>query len=196
MREERSLELRQGAHGWGLYTTINLPAGQTIVRENAVAFGEGHSGGIPVIHVMAAAYYLELSHFRPADDPCPEESDQALIYFTNFYSPAPGTTWEHGVTLSGPARPVIPLHGAVGFVVSRINHSCVPCAVVELLRGAPKKPLELRLVTLRAIKAGEEITTNYRDIEDVVERRRLLQKDYGFLCECSRCLEELGKRAK
>lgn len=69
--------------------------------------------------------------------------------------------------------------------VSCANHSCVPNAVVRFDRGNT----DLRLVTLRAIAAGEEITISYIDENDSadLEERRAALRDYGFVCDCAKC---------
>lgn len=44
---------------------------------------------------------------------------------------------------------------------------------------------------MKAVKKGEELSITYIGLnQGVRERREMLQKDYGFLCTCMRCLEE------
>ncbi|RNF05761.1 histone-lysine N-methyltransferase ASHR2 [Trypanosoma rangeli] len=73
-----------------------------------------------------------------------------------------------------------------------INHSCVPnAAVVRPKRTTTAGACSMELVARRPIKAGEEITIAYVDVEsytsDVKTRRRHLMEGYGFLCRCPKC---------
>jgi SET and MYND domain-containing protein len=68
-------------------------------------------------------------------------------------------------------------------VGSLMNHSCDANAFVY------HEGNELRVRSLKPIRAGEEITQNYGDDdEDVLPRRNRLQEKYFFLCECARDL--------
>ncbi|KAI8619923.1 hypothetical protein BC830DRAFT_1039507, partial [Chytriomyces sp. MP71] len=64
------------------------------------------------------------------------------------------------------------------------NHSCVPnCAVAF-------EPVThmARLVSLRDIQEGEELTVSYVDSADPYHSRRLdLQRRYFFTCKCELC---------
>ena len=67
-----------------------------------------------------------------------------------------------------------------------LNHSCSPtCAVTwNPLTGA----MEIRCV--RSVKKGTELTHSYSDAAmPTVVRRSKLRREYGFLCDCSRCAE-------
>jgi hypothetical protein len=69
------------------------------------------------------------------------------------------------------------------------NHSCAPSAGAE---GDPSGAA--RLVALRRLAAGEEVTLSYIDEEGagLAERRAALGA-YGFVCRCARCeAEELA----
>ncbi|ESL09039.1 hypothetical protein TRSC58_03248 [Trypanosoma rangeli SC58] len=73
-----------------------------------------------------------------------------------------------------------------------INHSCVPnAAVVRPRRATTTGACSMELVARCSIKAGEELTIAYIDVEsytdDVEARRRRLMEDYGFLCRCPKC---------
>ncbi|RNE95254.1 histone-lysine N-methyltransferase ASHR2 [Trypanosoma conorhini] len=76
--------------------------------------------------------------------------------------------------------------------ICMINHSCVPnAAVVRPKCKAGAGACSMELVARRAIKAGEEVTISYLDVDsyadDVQARRRRLMEDYGFLCCCPKC---------
>jgi hypothetical protein len=100
---------------------------------------------------------------------------------------ASGVTRDYHVP--GLARPVrvedTHLHGFFP-LFSRINHSCVP-------NTKPQPPVDaqgpLRLVALRALEAGEELTFHYLtqgDPDPTTDRPALLRR-YGFRCSCPRC---------
>ncbi len=74
--------------------------------------------------------------------------------------------------------------------LSFANHSCAPTCRFEKEDHARRK----RLVTLRAMKEGEELTFNYAycafgDLP-VAERRAYLRQHYSFQCLCERCRRE------
>lgn len=75
---------------------------------------------------------------------------------------------------------------AVNPLISLCNHSCAPNA-------APIKKfhhLESALVTLNCLQAGEEICITYKPLFTTMkttERRKYLQENYNFLCNCVAC---------
>ncbi|EGC29833.1 hypothetical protein DICPUDRAFT_90323 [Dictyostelium purpureum] len=73
------------------------------------------------------------------------------------------------------------------FLTSFINHSCDPNAYVQFPND---HTAEIRL--LKPINPGEEITISYADTsKDIIDRRSQLFENYGFNCECPKCLNEL-----
>lgn len=96
---------------------------------------------------------------------------------------------------------------------SKINHSCVPNAVVQF----PDNSSELQVVAIRQIEQGEEICISYVELDDcgsfmgesdddedavmaspsiqaLNNRREMLRKFYLFECNCSACasIEEVA----
>lgn len=68
---------------------------------------------------------------------------------------------------------------ALDLVSSFANHSCDPNAYVFFERS------QLRMRSLKPIKAGDEITHSYLDIKNgVTIRREFLQSWYSFTCNC------------
>jgi len=77
--------------------------------------------------------------------------------------------------------------------VSRINHSCDPNAAFELSWSHEENNVVNCIRAQKAIEKGEEICISYVPIGSqlsVTERRRQLNKHWGFDCDCSRCLAE------
>ncbi|KAH1417604.1 hypothetical protein KXX32_009427, partial [Aspergillus fumigatus] len=71
-------------------------------------------------------------------------------------------------------------------VGSFMNHSCDPNAFV-FFEGS-----QMRVRTLRPLRAGEEITQTYVDLSgSVFSRQVATQKDYFFKCACERCKNEM-----
>mmetsp|Transcript_24025 Transcript_24025/g.42676 ORF Transcript_24025/g.42676 Transcript_24025/m.42676 type:complete len:437 (-) Transcript_24025:3-1313(-) len=67
-----------------------------------------------------------------------------------------------------------------------VNHSCWPNCVA-IYQDAVQK-----YCALREIRPGEEITIAYCDIiESKAKRRKTLNQNFYFLCECQRCREPL-----
>lgn len=82
-------------------------------------------------------------------------------------------------------------------LASMTNHSCAGDSMryesTWLPAAAAPQTVEpgLRFIAVRDIAAGEELTHPYVDPgADVEDRRARLQVGYGFLCDCSRCVEE------
>ncbi|KAL4623869.1 histone-lysine N-methyltransferase SMYD3 [Arapaima gigas] len=66
--------------------------------------------------------------------------------------------------------------------MSLLNHDCEPNCVV-MFQG-----IQLHLRAIRDIKALEELTISYIDVMMPSEdRKRCLQEQYHFLCQCVRC---------
>lgn len=74
--------------------------------------------------------------------------------------------------------------------IACINHSCAPNAEV---RPAPSGCAEALVVATRPIAPGAEVTISYIDANQrasVSERRRELV-EYGFVCACEKCEQEV-----
>lgn len=73
--------------------------------------------------------------------------------------------------------------------VACANHSCRPNAVIRT-----KEDSELRIMALRSIVRGNEICFSYINEDLLLKpsnfRRRILQKSWGFHCNCPRCSED------
>eukprot|EP00996_Jenningsia_fusiforme_P000571 NODE_1507_length_1507_cov_67.012346_g1360_i0.p1 GENE.NODE_1507_length_1507_cov_67.012346_g1360_i0~~NODE_1507_length_1507_cov_67.012346_g1360_i0.p1 ORF type:complete len:327 (-),score=22.29 NODE_1507_length_1507_cov_67.012346_g1360_i0:455-1435(-) len=63
-----------------------------------------------------------------------------------------------------------------------LNHSCTPNA--QSLRP---HPTFMCLRTTRRVLAGEELTISYIDEKLSYPKRRVLLRQYGFICKCSAC---------
>jgi hypothetical protein len=67
-------------------------------------------------------------------------------------------------------------------VVAMVNHSCLPNCQQVTLDGS------CRLVALRQIEAGEELTWTYASIlSNSAERRAFIAFNWEFNCACARC---------
>ncbi|KAF1927708.1 SET domain-containing protein [Didymella exigua CBS 183.55] len=77
--------------------------------------------------------------------------------------------------------------GAAVFLhTSRFNHSCNPNACFSWNASIGKETIH----TMRDIKAGEEITISYVDMEHDKRLRAWELKHYGFVCDCPACGDE------
>lgn len=70
--------------------------------------------------------------------------------------------------------------------IARSNHSCTPNAKFFFEKG----DFTLVCKALKPIQPGEEIFLSYIRDEDPVEKRRKTLKEYGFFCNCERCVAE------
>ena len=72
-----------------------------------------------------------------------------------------------------------------------LNHSCAPNCVLAFAGNV----LEVRAI--RAIKGGEELTHSYTDLcQPTATRREILRAQYGFVCDCSRCVNGVKTKAE
>ena len=78
------------------------------------------------------------------------------------------------------------------------NHSCDPNASrIPMSTMEEYKENLTGLCALRNIRVGEEITWSYfpytaQDTvsEDFKNRQKLINRDFGFICTCERCMKE------
>ena len=69
---------------------------------------------------------------------------------------------------------------------SLFNHSCIPNAVHALHYS-----YDTKWIATRDIKAGEELLGNYVPLDFPLDQREaILGTNYGFTCECPRCIAE------
>ena len=81
---------------------------------------------------------------------------------------------------------------------SKLNHSCVPNAVVELDAGGGGRPVSVRVTALQGISKGDAITVSYLQWHAEgtgegwgrMDRQKQLRGRWGFECQCSKCEEE------
>jgi hypothetical protein len=79
-----------------------------------------------------------------------------------------------------------PLGEGVFPSASLINHSCSPNVIVQFTGTT------MHIIAIAHIAEGDEILSSYVDpMTQVQVRREMLQERYAFLCECSRCLQEI-----
>jgi len=77
-------------------------------------------------------------------------------------------------------------------VQSGLNHDCDPNA--EPMKGEKDITGACVIVARRDIAAGEEITMSYLDDDSKSrDERQAALVDYGFICRCARCEEELRR---
>ena len=93
---------------------------------------------------------------------------------------------------------------------SRANHSCAPSMLLSLkedVHGLYGRPFDVEkdggvvvFTALRDIRAGEPLTYSYAhaatmgvEQKTVSERREILKRASGFICQCERCVAEEGE---
>ena len=78
-----------------------------------------------------------------------------------------------------------PVGVALDLLTSTVNHSCSPNAFAFWEEG------QLRVRSLKSLKANDEMTVCYLDPTSVLlKRRTLLERDHFFYCRCDRCETE------
>lgn len=82
-----------------------------------------------------------------------------------------------------------PSRGVLGLLASMMEHSCKPSAAVSIAPVSEGSVITLR--TKRDVYAGEKLSICYVDFDAPVdERRRQLEFQHNFLCQCERCCLE------
>lgn len=77
---------------------------------------------------------------------------------------------------------------ALYLLASMFNHSCDPNVDVTF----PENSATAAFVANRDVRAGEQLSITYIDVDaGVQQRRQQLHWAYGFSCECRRCSREL-----
>ncbi|XP_076886162.1 histone-lysine N-methyltransferase ATXR2-like [Bidens hawaiensis] len=71
---------------------------------------------------------------------------------------------------------------------SCMNHSCCPNA--KAFKQEEDRDGQANIIATKPIKKGEEVTISYIDEDLELEERRALLADYGFICKCTRCVDE------
>ncbi|KAL3936264.1 MAG: hypothetical protein SGBAC_008390 [Bacillariaceae sp.] len=77
--------------------------------------------------------------------------------------------------------------------LTKMNHDCTPNIIVLYkTRGWGKNhPLVAYCVALKDIAPGEELTISYIKTDESYNERQAALSNYGFLCECHKCKDEL-----
>merc|ERR1719198_519793 len=85
------------------------------------------------------------------------------------------------------AAPWPNFHGTGFFpFVARLNHSCSPNVQITF----PQNSSRLTAVALENVAPGQELCICYVRKEDPVDVRRRGLVEYGFTCQCKRCVAE------
>jgi hypothetical protein len=96
-----------------------------------------------------------------------------------------------------------PLDGTCMYSTAcKMNHSCEPNVVArysyscssggQLARWGEEFPLVLQCIALRDIKDGEELCISYIKSDAPLQERQEVLSNYGFCCECIKCMREKG----
>jgi len=92
------------------------------------------------------------------------------------------------------------LNGGLYPLHTHLNHCCAPNAAshdvlgrLDKLTGFITCEIQLTLVIAKQeIKPGEEVMISYVNPSwPVGLRKEFLQREYGFECNCARCIEEM-----
>lgn len=82
------------------------------------------------------------------------------------------------------------LSGQLYTIYSHLNHNCEPNVRYEI-----DSKMGLKVFARKSIDAGQELLTTYvNPLHGVMLRRRELRVNWGFLCDCNRCINDLEKR--
>ncbi|ABN68716.2 predicted protein [Scheffersomyces stipitis CBS 6054] len=81
------------------------------------------------------------------------------------------------------------LDSCIFLTQSHLNHNCDPNTNVDT---SPVRTEGLKVYAARDIRAGEELTTTYvNPAHTVQQRQRELRVNWGFICGCQKCKEDV-----
>ena len=152
--------------GLGVVAKRDLPKGTRIIKETPVLFSDWDMESIHRIYRS-----LDESKRREIERLCHAPVQRGPMNPVDLYN-----VWK-----AIPSR-----HAGILLLISRINHSCVPNAILY-----PHMTLQQIVIHLtRNVRAGEEITISYCDpchLPTSDERNKQLQTLYHFTCSCPAC---------
>ena len=83
-----------------------------------------------------------------------------------------------------------PERGVLGLLASMMEHDCSPSTSAQIASAADGSTITLR--AKRDVRVGESLSISYAlEQAPVLERRRLLRLQHGFVCACKTCTAEL-----
>ena len=110
---------------------------------------------------------------------------------------------DEGEVIQGDDLDVIftPLDGtAMYYTACKMNHSCHPNVIVRytyscsgggnMARWGPNFPLVVQCTALRDIEEGDELCISYIQNDMSLDDRQEALENYGFTCNCSKCMNE------
>lgn len=86
------------------------------------------------------------------------------------------------------------LDSCVFLIQSHLNHNCDPNTDVQT---SSNRYEGLKVFAARDLKGGEELTTTYVNPDHTVQQRqRALRVNWGFICKCNKCKEDLNTQQR
>jgi hypothetical protein len=80
---------------------------------------------------------------------------------------------------------------AFQYYFSLVNAAGLEHGFGQAAGGRKGSGLRAEMVALRPIAAGEELLQSYVDEGLPFQERQLALQEYGFTCQCPRCLQQL-----
>lgn len=183
------IEVRSAGEGRGLgvFAARDLLAGERLVAEsplvhwpNPRATQNSYMALEAIVSRLDATRTQQFWAFGQSSDVHGDAKTVKGTWLTNalaiVYNGQPA---EQAQTADGPGE------AAMFLRVSRFNHHCAPSCHYEWNNALRQMTVHV----LRNVRAGEELTLSYLAPSGRVktERQGMLLKDFGFLCDCSKC---------
>ncbi|CAD6899493.1 unnamed protein product [Tilletia controversa] len=148
--------------------------------------------------VVQLVHYLICPTVKPSE--LPQTDSAPFLASLGFTSTRPllnllASIQNNGVTLTAPD--LSPIGLSLHLHISLANHSCLPnSAIICVPRASGSQDGQpsqiMRLLALKPIEPGEEITASYCDLTDSrIIRQKSLQASYHFTCACLACKRSL-----
>jgi hypothetical protein len=197
------IEQRPTQYGTGVFAKHHIPADTIIIRERAVSLLKETLGtdvhkytclSIQQLLTHNKEYFLSLVPFDLDEYAIEELKDPGIEYWHKELLPEL-TTEEMRLYYMKFSRNVFLLDKekeaqrlAILFLGTRLNHSCEPSVIYK------QNGEEMIFLTTKSIEPDTEMFDTYlthQMLKSKAERQEYLLTNYGFLCRCAKCENDL-----
>ena len=184
--------------GLGLFATRKIPSGMCIISEDPIISmsRDQHEDQEAIRNAFSLLPKDDKKQYRKLFDTQKSRMSQVVsIYYSNCYSKDDSLSSSTGSPAGGNSHDGDEGGSCIGFLASRINHSCVPNVSFSYLNPSPFHPMgRMQFYAIKNIPKGKELLSNYdRDIwRTHIDRKKKLMLHYGFECSCEACCPRSG----
>ena len=179
--------------GLGLFAVRKIPSGTCILSEDPIISMSRtlHEDQEAIESAFSALPKDDRKQYRKLFDAEKSRMSQVVsIYYSNCYNKDDFSYTSSGSPAVGGSSNSHDGGSCIGFLASRINHSCVPNVSFSYLHPSPSHPMgRMQFYAIKDIPRGKELFANYEKAVWVPhkQRQQTLGLHYGFECTCEAC---------